>query len=124
MVAGTFVYQFEEARYKDITDGLRTQNGTQAATIKNEDATITQLREQLKGTSPELAAIQANRDKISRRVAEFLRARWRAFPAQGFRRAVVEQVVERCEFLGKRNGHVDHGKHGAGRRREVRGSGQ
>jgi hypothetical protein len=33
-----------------------------AATIKNEDATIAQLREQLKGTSPELAAIQANRD--------------------------------------------------------------
>jgi hypothetical protein len=64
VVAGTFVYQFEEARYKDITDGLHTQNGTQAATIKNEDATITQLREQLKGTSPELAAIQANRDKI------------------------------------------------------------
>jgi hypothetical protein len=71
VVAGTAVYQFEEARYKDITDGLRTQIGTQAATIqgqagtiKNEDATITQLREQLKGTSPELAAIQANRDKI------------------------------------------------------------
>ena len=64
MIAGTFVYQFEEARYKDITDGLRTQNGTQAATIQGQAATITQLREQLKGTSPELAAIQANRDRI------------------------------------------------------------
>jgi hypothetical protein len=65
LIVGTCVYQIEEARYKDITDGLRTQIGTQvetiqgqAATIKNEDATIAQLREQLKGTSPELAAIQ------------------------------------------------------------------
>ena len=71
LIVGASVYQIEEVRYKDITDGLRTQIGTQAATIqgqaatiKHEDATIAQLREQLKGTSPELAAIQANRDEI------------------------------------------------------------
>ena len=65
LIVGASVYQIEEVRYKDITDGLRTQIGTQAATIqgqaatiKHEDATIAQLREQLKGTSPELAAIK------------------------------------------------------------------
>ncbi len=77
-IAGTAIYQLEDIRYKDITDGLRTQIGTQAATIqgqaatiKNEDATIAQLREQLKGTSPQLAAIQANRDAIRSQLQKF-----------------------------------------------------
>lgn len=93
LIVGTCVYQIEEARYKDITDGLRTQIGTQvatiqgqAATIKNEDATITQLREQLKGRSPELAAIQANRDEI--------RAGLQNFYVQGgelFRRKISDE---------------------------------
>ena len=90
---GMAVYQIEETRYKDITEGFRTQIGTQAATIqgqaatiKNEDATIAQLREQLNGTSPELAAIQANRD--------YVRAGLQSFYVRGgelFRRKVSDE---------------------------------
>ncbi len=40
IIIGTGVYWIEEARYKDITDGLRTQIGTQVATIQGQAATI------------------------------------------------------------------------------------
>jgi hypothetical protein len=43
---------------------FREQIDTQRDTIANQRSRIDQLQEELKGTSPQLAAIQANRDKI------------------------------------------------------------
>jgi hypothetical protein len=40
------------------------QIDTQRDTIENQRSRIEQLQEELKGTSPQLAAIQANRDKV------------------------------------------------------------
>jgi uncharacterized coiled-coil protein SlyX len=90
---GGLVFWGQKIRYKDKMDGLNNQIGTQnatiqeqSATIQNQSATIAQLREQLKGTSPELAAIQANRDTI--------RAGLKAFYIRGgeiFRRKVVDE---------------------------------
>ncbi len=87
------VFWVQEIRYKDKMDGLNNQIGTQkatiqeqSATIQNQSATIAQLREQLKGTSPELAAIQANRDQI--------RAGLKSFYVRGgelFRRKVSDE---------------------------------
>jgi hypothetical protein len=62
---------FENKQHTDEVGGLRTIIGTHEATIKNQETTIAQLQEQLKGISPQLAAIQAGRDKIRRQLQQF-----------------------------------------------------
>jgi hypothetical protein len=62
---------FENKQHADEVSGLKTVVATHEATMKNQEATITQLQDQLRGTSPQLAAIQAGRDKIRAKLQEF-----------------------------------------------------
>jgi len=63
--AVTFVIaQAMDWRYGGVEANLQS-------TVTTQQATISQLQEQLRGTSPQLAAIQAGRDRIRKKLQEF-----------------------------------------------------
>src|SRR5271157_6022670 len=64
IILGAFVFVGVDWHYS----GTET---AQRATIATQQATIDQLRDQLRGTSPQLAAIQAGRDRIRKQLQEF-----------------------------------------------------
>ncbi len=78
-------WYWDQSRYSDRIGNLESADklaqGTiksqeigaqnQSTTIVNLDNTIAQLQEQLKGTSPQLAAIQASRDHIRKQLQQF-----------------------------------------------------
>ena len=84
-VLAAIVYWWMGTRYGDQISDLQITLGTKDATIKKQGVdshyqeltvtnlqnTITQLQEQLKGASPQLAALQANRDKIRKQLQLF-----------------------------------------------------
>lgn len=67
----TGVYFYEKNHYDEKIENLDGVQKTNEATIRNQQAQLDQLREELKGTSPQLAAIQANRDRIRKKLQEY-----------------------------------------------------
>ena len=63
-----------EGKINELEGATATLNATiqsKDATIQNQSNTITQMQEELKGTSPQLAAIQAGRDAIRKQLQDF-----------------------------------------------------
>jgi len=62
---------YDKDQYQGLIVNAQSTSQTDDSTIENLQAQIAQLQEELRGTSPQLAAIQAGRDKIRKKLQEF-----------------------------------------------------
>ena len=68
---GVAIYYWEKSVYENRIQNLETAASTDRSTITNQQVSINQYQEELKGTSPQLAAIQAGRDKVRTQLQQY-----------------------------------------------------
>ena len=69
--ASVAIWFFDKERYEARLSNFDPAEHIDKSTIQNQSTTIEQLQDELKGTSPQLAAIQAGRDRIRQKLQEF-----------------------------------------------------